>query len=172
MLMRNSPGAPADRLGASDPSVERVVHPAIAAPVENVPKDGVVFIGKGSKLVGDLSDCTVVDIHGAFEGTIVANTVVIRESGVFKGTMVTDQAEVHGVVEGTVTVHELLDMRASGTASGELTYGRLSVADGGNIFGNLNRLQPVVAGHGEADNVVSLNNVVAHEDGSTLRWQT
>jgi cytoskeletal protein CcmA (bactofilin family) len=172
MLMRTPSEVSPDRLGTADPSIDRAVQSTMAAPLENTQRDGVVFIGKGSKFVGDLSDCTMAEIQGSLEGTIVANAVVIQQGGVFKGTMVTDQVEVHGVVEGTVTVHDLLDMRSSGIVSGDLTYGRLAVADGGHIFGTVKRHQPVAESSVEAGNVVSLNNAALHDDGSAVRWQT
>jgi cytoskeletal protein CcmA (bactofilin family) len=172
MLMRTPSEVPLELLSATDPSIDRAAQSPTAAPLENTQRDGVVFIGKGSKFVGDLSDCTMAEIQGALEGTLVANAVVIQHGGVFKGTMVTDQAEVHGVVEGTLTVHDLLDMRSSGIVSGDLTYGRLAVADGGHIFGTVKRHQPVAANPVEAGNVVTLGSAAVPDDGSIMRWQT
>ena len=121
--------------------------------------DGVVLIGKGTRILGDISDCTMIEIQGTLEGTVCADTVVIREGGGFRGTMQTDKAEVHGVLEGTISVHELLDMRASGQVSGDITYGRLAVADGGNISGNLKLKRMVAEDGGDAGNVVTLNEL-------------
>jgi cytoskeletal protein CcmA (bactofilin family) len=129
------------------------------SPQNNTQGDGVVLIGKNTKIMGDISNCTMIEIQGTLEGTIVADAVVIREGGGFRGTMQTDKAEVHGVAEGSITVHELLDVRSSGNVTGELTYGRLAVADGGNVSGNLQNKAVVASDNPGADNVIALNDV-------------
>jgi cytoskeletal protein CcmA (bactofilin family) len=128
---------------------------------ERQQSDGVVLIGKGTRILGDISDCTMIEIQGTLEGTVCADAVVIREGGGFRGTMQTDKAEVHGVLEGTICVHELLDMRASCNVSGDITYGRLAVADGGNISGNLKLKSMVAEDSGDIGNVVTLNEMIS-----------
>lgn len=99
--------------------------------------DGYVLVGKGTKINGDISNCTLVEIQGVLEGSVIADCVIIRDGGGFKGMLQTDQAEVHGVIEGTVVVHELLDIRANGNVQGDLTYGRISISEGGVVSGSL-----------------------------------
>jgi hypothetical protein len=45
--------------------------------------DGVVLIGKGTRVIGEISDCTTVEIQGVVEGKLLANSVIIREGGGF-----------------------------------------------------------------------------------------
>jgi cytoskeletal protein CcmA (bactofilin family) len=99
--------------------------------------DGLVVIGKGTKVVGEISDCTQIEIDGNLEGSVVANVVIVRVGGRLKGIIQSKRAEVHGMIEGQVLVEEHLDIRSTGHVSGELTYGRLSVADGGKLAGNI-----------------------------------
>lgn len=99
--------------------------------------DGVVLIGKGTRVIGEISDCTTVEIQGVVEGKLLASSVVIREGGGFKGSLQADQAEIHGVMEGNAVVNDLLDIRSTGTVSADLAYGRLSVEAGGQMTGNI-----------------------------------
>jgi cytoskeletal protein CcmA (bactofilin family) len=107
------------------------------SPFEGIAGEGHVLIGRGTKISGEISDCTLVEIQGVMEGVITADAVIIREGGGFKGTLQTDQAEVHGVLEGTVVVHELLDIRTNGHVQGDLTYGRIAIAEGWFVSGSL-----------------------------------
>jgi cytoskeletal protein CcmA (bactofilin family) len=99
--------------------------------------DGVVLIGKGTRVIGEISDCATVEIQGVVEGKLLASSVIIREGGGFKGSLQADQAEIHGVMEGNAVVNDLLDIRSTGTVAADLAYGRLSVEAGGQMTGNI-----------------------------------
>jgi cytoskeletal protein CcmA (bactofilin family) len=97
--------------------------------------EGIVVVGKGASIVGEISNCSQVEIAGALEGKVVAAVVIVREGGWLKGQVYSDRAEVHGTIEGQIQVEDHLDIRATGDVSGELTYGKLSVASGGRLAG-------------------------------------
>ena len=107
--------------------------------------DGVVIIGKGTRIVGEITDCSRVEIQGAVEGTIVAEALIIREGGSLTGRLQASHAEVHGAFNGQLDIAELLDIRATGTVEGELAYGKLAVAMGGHISGNVTNPRTEVA---------------------------
>ncbi len=113
-----------------------------ALPIAN--SDGVVIIGKGTRIVGEITDCSRVEIQGTVEGTIVANALIIREGGSLTGRLQATQAEVHGAFNGQLDIADLLDIRATGTVEGELAYGKLAVSMGGHISGNVTnpRIEP------------------------------
>jgi cytoskeletal protein CcmA (bactofilin family) len=99
--------------------------------------DGHVVVGKGAFIVGEITNCSRVEIAGALEGKVIAEAVIIRAGGCLKGTVRSERAEVHGIIEGQVQVEQHLDIRSTGRVSGELAYGRLSVASGGCLAGNI-----------------------------------
>jgi cytoskeletal protein CcmA (bactofilin family) len=99
--------------------------------------DGVVVIGKGASIVGEITNCSQVEIAGALEGKVVAEAVIVRAGGCLKGQVCSERAEVHGTIEGEVQVEDHLDIRSTGDVSGELAYGKLSVASGGRLAGNI-----------------------------------
>ncbi|MEO1282525.1 MAG: polymer-forming cytoskeletal protein [Pseudomonadota bacterium] len=99
--------------------------------------EGRVLIGRGTKLVGEVSNCSQVEVQGHLEGTLVADHVIVSNGGSVNGGLHAGHAEVLGDVEGNVHVEGLLDVHATGRINGNLTYGRLSVADGGDISGEI-----------------------------------
>lgn len=99
--------------------------------------DGLVVVGKGASIVGEITNCSQVEIAGALEGKVIAEAVIVRAGGCLKGTVCSERAEVHGIIEGQVQIEQHLDIRSTGRVSGELAYGRLSVASGGCLAGTI-----------------------------------
>ncbi len=104
---------------------------------EAIDGEGVVLVGKGTHIVGEITNCSVVEIQGILEGTVSADVVIVRDGGGFKGNFRAEQAQIHGVVEGGVTVHGLLDIRATGKVTGDVTYEELAVAVGAHVSGQI-----------------------------------
>lgn len=98
---------------------------------------GIVIIGKGTKITGQITDCAKLEIQGTVEGTIVADVLIVREGGVVKGDVRAAHAEIHGLFEGQLAVRDVLDVRGTGHVEGDLSYGRLAVAMGGYISGKV-----------------------------------
>lgn len=119
------------------------------------PGDGVVVVGKGASIVGEITNCSQVEIAGALEGKVVAEAVIVRAGGCLKGHVCSKRAEVHGSIEGEVQVEDHLDIRATGQVAGELAYGKLSVASGGRLAGSIEIVSEaaVTVSHGEAGTI-------------------
>ena len=110
--------------------------------LESVDGDGLVLIGKNTRLVGEITNCTNVEVQGALEGTLIADSIVVREGGTVKGTVKTTNASVLGTVEGEVAVTGLLDVKSTGQVTGDISYGQFSVQVGGHISGQLDIASP------------------------------
>ena len=145
MFNKRQPSSPALETAVSSVSNSdyAMTQPAAAAAVARLEAaqanagDGVVIIGKGTRIVGEITDCSRVEIQGAVDGTIVADALIIREGGSLTGRLQASHAEVHGAFNGQLDIAELLDIRSTGTVEGELAYGKLAVAMGGHISGNV-----------------------------------
>ena len=99
--------------------------------------DGIVIVGRGTRITGEITDCFRLEIQGVVEGTIVADALVIHAGGSVTGRLQANHAEVHGNFNGQLQIAELLDVRSTGRVEGELAYGKLAVAMGGHISGNV-----------------------------------
>lgn len=102
---------------------------------------GQVVIGAGADMRGEISNCTVLEVMGRAEGEFNAGKIVIHSGGELHGQIDTQQADVSGVLNGTVSVEDKLDIRETGVVSGELVYGQLGVEPGGSLTGNISGTQ-------------------------------
>ena len=71
----------------------------------------------------------------------------IAESGLFKGSVEIDEADIGGRFEGDITVRGTLKVRASGRITGTIRYGQLEVEQGGRLGVRPAGLTREAAGH-------------------------
>jgi cytoskeletal protein CcmA (bactofilin family) len=100
-----------------------------------------LFIGVNIKLKGvEISDCDAVVIEGHVDATVNSKAMEIKEPGTFKGTAQIDVAEIHGEFIGELTARTRLIVHGTGRVSGTIRYGKLVVEEGGEISGDLQRI--------------------------------
>lgn len=118
--------APAQRAGQSP-------HPTA---------DSLLKVGPNIRLKGvEITDCDTLFVEGTVEATMDSRVMEIAPPGHFKGTAEIDMADIHGHFEGTLTVRERLVIHPTGRVSGTVRYGKLSIAEGGQISGDVGLLQ-------------------------------
>ena len=88
----------------------------------------------------EVSDCDVLVIEGHVEATVHSKVMQIDKPGTLKGTALIDVAEIHGDFSGDLTARTRLVVHSSGRVSGTIRYGKLIVAEGGEISGDVKRL--------------------------------
>lgn len=71
---------------------------------------------------------------------IHATELSIAQGGVFKGEVEVEDAEIAGVIDGTLTARGNLFVRATGKVLGTARCRRLQVEDGGQITGRIEML--------------------------------
>lgn len=104
--------------------------------------------GKASVLAADLhidgtlSSQGLIRVHASLNGDISGPTVVIEENAVIRGDVTADRVEIHGQVTGDVAASEVTIL-ATARLSGIVTYGRITVAAGGSVEGELRRQKPI-----------------------------
>ena len=115
------------------------------------PTDGPeskLFVGVNIKLKGvEITDCDALVIEGEVEATVHSKAMEIAGPGTLKGHAEIDVAEVHGEFVGELTARTRLVIHGTGRVSGTIRYGKLIVAEGGELTGDVKRLDP---GPGEA----------------------
>jgi cytoskeletal protein CcmA (bactofilin family) len=100
-----------------------------------------LHVGVNIKLKGvEISDCDVLVIEGHVEATVHSKAMQIDKPGTLKGTALIDVAEIHGDFSGELTARTRLVVHGTGRVSGSIRYGKLLVADGGEISGDVKRL--------------------------------
>ena len=111
-----------------------------------------LFVGPNIKLKGvEISECDVLIVEGHVEATVNSKSMQIAKPGTLKGVAVIDVAEIDGEFSGELTARAKLIVRGTGRVSGKIRYGRLIVADGGEISGDVQRIDPAPAAPAKID---------------------
>lgn len=108
-----------------------------SSPAPHGQHEGHVLVGEGIKIVGEIRDCRKIEIYGVVEGDLEAEELIVHDKGLLKGNVKTDRAQVHGSIDGDITVTHLLDVKSKGSVAGKTQYGQLSIETGGRIVGTL-----------------------------------
>lgn len=88
-------------------------------------------ISQGTKLKGDVTSEGGFRIDGEIEGNITSpNKVVIGKTGVVIGTLVCNDADVEGRIEGKIEIKNLLSIKTAAHIEGEVITGKLAVEPG------------------------------------------
>lgn len=91
-------------------------------------------INEGTHIIGDISSTGFFRIDGTIEGNIkTPSKVVVGKTGVVKGTLHCESADVEGHLEGDLLVTESLILRSTAQIDGDLVVGKLSVEPGAII---------------------------------------
>ena len=120
-------------------------------------EDGIVIIGRGTRVTGKIGDCRMLDVHGVLEADVVADFLVVREGGGIKGIVQSTSARVHGVIEGTLVVSDHLEIQNTGQVTGDVSYRTLAIQAGARLRGNIVCSEPEPV---ELDDADSASNVI------------
>src|SRR6187455_2965257 len=100
-----------------------------------------LFVGVNIKLKGvEISNCDVLVIEGQVDATINSKVMEISKPGTLTGTAVIDVAEIHGEFSGELTARKKLVVHGTGRVTGTVRYGKLVVAEGGTLDGELKQI--------------------------------
>jgi cytoskeletal protein CcmA (bactofilin family) len=96
-------------------------------------------IGKGITINGTIDNAERLVVEGIIEAGQITGLgeLVVAAGGLFKGDVEVDEADISGVIDGTLTVRRLLTVRSAGQVLGTARCKRLAVEDGGQIQGRI-----------------------------------
>lgn len=133
--------APAPTGTAAAPSPAKPEAAEVSAGAAPSTGGSKLIVGRNVKLKGvEISDCEMVVVEGQVEASVVAKGMQIAKPGTLKGTAVIDVAEIDGDFTGELTAHTKLVVNGTGRVSGTIRYGSLIVAEGGEVTGDVKRL--------------------------------
>jgi cytoskeletal protein CcmA (bactofilin family) len=98
----------------------------------------VLQLGKGISIQGSVTEAERIVIEGTMESQLLqCQELAISHSGVFKGEVQVEDADIAGVFDGTLTATGSLTIRATGRVLGVARSRRLSVEEGGQLTGRM-----------------------------------
>jgi cytoskeletal protein CcmA (bactofilin family) len=114
---------------------------AAPAPRAGTAERRTLVVGRGISLQGTVAEAERLVVEGTVESQMIqAAELSIGHSGVFKGEVQVEDAEIAGTFDGTLTARGALVLRATGRLLGVARYGRLMVEEGGQISGKMEKI--------------------------------
>jgi cytoskeletal protein CcmA (bactofilin family) len=97
-----------------------------------------LIVGRDISLSGEITACDVLVVEGTVEAKLRdGRNIEIAESGLFKGSVEIDEADIAGRFEGDISVRGRLRLRSTGKINGSIRYGELEVEAGGQLMGDI-----------------------------------
>ncbi len=95
------------------------------------------LISNGTDITGDIKSNGDIRIDGTLRGNLnTKGKVVIGITGKVSGEVICKNSEVSGIVEGKISVGQLLNLKASSKILGDIATSKLSVEPGAIFSGN------------------------------------
>ncbi|WP_042443287.1 bactofilin family protein [Azospirillum sp. B510] len=125
-----TPAAPLGQAAAQAP-VQAPVSPP-------VPEQRRLTVGRDISLAGEIGSCDVLVVEGTVEAKLREGRLVeIAETGLFKGSVDIEEADIAGRFEGDIAVRGRLTVRSGGKITGSIRFGELAVEAGGQLIGDI-----------------------------------
>ncbi|MDZ3838856.1 MAG: polymer-forming cytoskeletal protein [Rhodospirillales bacterium] len=112
------------------------------------------LLGSDLRITGDISSSGEVQVDGRVEGDIIADCLVVSETGVVDGAIAANSVRVLGTVNGPITAGSV-KLGRSARVTGDIVHQTLSVEEGAFVSGHCRR--------SDADGLVE--EEAAEEDG-------
>ena len=126
---------------ATPPAPPRPGLPPIRNQARDPAERRTLVVGRGISVQGTVQDAERLVVEGTVEASMIhATELAISPGGIFKGEVEVEDAEIAGVIDGTLTARGSLIVRATGKVQGTARCRRLQVEDGGQISGHIEML--------------------------------
>ncbi len=107
---------------------------------------GNMTIGADAVVTASIRNCRRLEVYGYVDGDVIAESVVVHQGGQVFGSIRAGEAEVLGTVQGNVTVKNLIAIRSTGSVTGNVRYGRITLETGGNLSAEVRNVPPRLVG--------------------------
>ncbi len=95
-------------------------------------KSTPTILGAGTRMIGEIHNQHILQVHGIVDGNIVADTVIIGKTGLVHGKIIAKHLFLHGTVDGPATVEEATIFPGA-SISGDLHYFKLNIINNENL---------------------------------------
>lgn len=132
------PPAPAQPSNAASPVKSPVQAQTPHAASNGSGGTARLIVGSDIKLKGaEITDCDTLIVEGQVDACMTSRVIEVAETGLFRGNVQVDFAEIRGRFEGELTAHKQLMIRASGRVAGKIRYGSILIEEGGELSGDV-----------------------------------
>ncbi len=150
-LRKPSPAKPIPGRGPDIPGVT----PRRADPLQgtaHAQDHKTLLIARDVSISGKVGPCERLLVEGQLEAAVGdCRELDVARNASFKGSIRVEDADIAGLFDGEMVVRRRLRVRATGRLRGRISYGHIEIEPGGQIDGEVARLQPVVPQASTAD---------------------
>ena len=140
-FFRSSPPPPPAPAATTTPT-HATAEPAKPVVKTDERKEAKLIVGPDIKMKGvEIADCDTLVVEGRIEATLDSRVLQIAQNGIFCGTVAVDTAEIHGRLEGELTVRKQLIIHATGKVSGKIRYAKIKVEEGAELAGEISMME-------------------------------
>lgn len=130
-------------LGARRPDLAPLTPPPAPEPAPVGEPQRRLVVGRDISLAGEIASCDVLVVEGSVEAKLRdGHSIEVAETGLFKGSVEIDDADIGGRFEGDIVVRNRLRVRSTGRIIGSIVYGELEVETGGRLVGSIKLYDP------------------------------
>ena len=96
-------------------------------------------LGKSVMIKGELSASEDLTLYGQVEGrvTVLDHTLTIGPEADIRAAIEASAVVIMGAVSGNVTASKKVEVRATGSVTGDIISPRIVIADGGQLLGKV-----------------------------------
>jgi cytoskeletal protein CcmA (bactofilin family) len=104
-----------------------------------------LLVARDVAISGKVGPCERLLVEGQLEAAVGdCRELEVARNASFKGSISVEDADIAGLFDGEMVVRRRLRVRATGRVRGRISYGHIEIEPGGQIDGEVARLQPVV----------------------------
>lgn len=121
----------------AQPQTQLQAHPQSASSASTV-STARLIVGAEIKLKGaEINDCDTLIVEGQVDASMTSRVIEVTQTGLFRGKVQVDFAEIRGRFEGELAANKQLMIRSSGRVSGKIRYGSILIEEGGELSGDV-----------------------------------
>ena len=102
--------------------------------------EGCAFLGDGVTFKGSISVPQKLVIHGTVEGDLESRELFVGPTGVIKGNVRVDEADVLGKIFKNIEAKTCLRLGKTGQIEGKAVYGEIEIEKGGVLSGEISSI--------------------------------
>ena len=136
-----------------------------------------LVIGSGTDFKGSSIKTENIEIYGRIESNIKSNVVYVGVAGQVFGSVICNQIEIHGKINGSIDVNGKVNVKKTAQVIGSIRYQVVSIEEGATVYADLHctkadqalidkvsKLKKLII---DKKNVVGLNVVSSDESQSS-----
>ena len=109
----------------------------MAKSFNEIDSQSINLIAKGTQINGDMNSEGDIRIDGDLTGNIkCSGRLVVGATGKVNGDVSCKNCEIAGSMRGNLTIHEVLNLKASSNVKGDIYTGKLSIEPGSVFSGS------------------------------------